>query len=182
MFPGQAYRQATVNIKEGKEKSFEAFLSQYQESVNTGIGFRSKGEYRENFYTARLNEVLAFFIIGTVILAAGLINYGNILLTKIIVEKREFAVYESLGMTVGQLKKLLITEGLLQGGVLLLILIFCISDYLAGASGLVFSDGLLVYGLPLFSASFMDCRNDSGADVCSDSSSGTCGSEKRNDP
>ena len=59
---------------------------------------------------------------------------------------------------------------------------FCISDYLAGASGLVFSDGLLVYGLPLFSASFMDCRNDSGADVCSDSSSGTCGSEKRNDP
>lgn len=123
MFPGQAYRQAAVNIKEGKEKSFEAFLSQYQESVNTGIGFRSKGEYRENFYTARLNEVLAFFIIGTVILAAGLINYGNILLTKIIIEKREFAVYESLGMTVGQLKKLLITEGLLQGGVLLLILI-----------------------------------------------------------
>ncbi len=49
------------------------------------------------------------FIVGLV----GVLNFFNAVLTGIITRRREFAVLQSIGMTGGQLKKMLVLEGLL---------------------------------------------------------------------
>ena len=43
----------------------------------------------------------------------GVLNFFNAVLTGIITRRREFAVLQSIGMTGGQLKKMLVLEGLL---------------------------------------------------------------------
>lgn len=53
----------------------------------------------------------------------GLLNFANMLVTKTMVRKKEFAVYQSLGMTGRQLQWLLLTEGLLHGTLLIVILL-----------------------------------------------------------
>ena len=43
----------------------------------------------------------------------GLINFVNVTATGLVLRKKEFAVMESIGMSKGQLKKMILSEGLL---------------------------------------------------------------------
>ena len=43
----------------------------------------------------------------------GLINFVNVTATGLVLRKKEFAVIESIGMSKGQLKKMILSEGLL---------------------------------------------------------------------
>ena len=82
-----------------------------------------RSDYQEVFQNARLNECLPKLIVGIVLMAIGLLNFANMLVTKTMVRRKEFAVYQSLGMTSGQLRWLLLTEGLLHGVLLTVILL-----------------------------------------------------------
>ncbi|MGL4913112.1 MAG: FtsX-like permease family protein, partial [Romboutsia sp.] len=59
----------------------------------------------------------AVFIIGVI----GVLNFVNTMITNIISRKQEFAMIEAVGMTKGQLKKMLILEGLYYGVIITLI-------------------------------------------------------------
>ena len=123
LFPGQAYRQAAVDVKDGREASFETFLERFQESGNGGVAVQKRSQYSESFAASSLSQVLAYLIVGAVLLMIGLLNVANGILTGLVARRREFAVFESLGMTRRQLRALLGLESLLSAGFLLLILV-----------------------------------------------------------
>lgn len=123
LFPGQAYRQLAVNIDKGQQKEFEVYLDEYEQGLNQGVGVVRRSEYQENFRVARLNLVLPDLVIGLVLTGIALMNFINMLVSKTVSRKGEFAVYESLGMTREQLQRLLILEGIFHAGLILVILI-----------------------------------------------------------
>ncbi len=123
LFPDEGIRQLAVNIDHDGQEEFEHYLSSYKQSLNRGISVWMRSDYQEVFQNARLNECLPKLIVGIVLMAIGLLNFANMLVTKTMVRRKEFAVYQSLGMTSGQLRWLLLTEGLLHGVLLTVILL-----------------------------------------------------------
>ncbi len=81
--------------------------------TNRGIYVRSRKEYQERFENSRWNVIIVNLMIGSVMLMIGLLNFINAILTKMLGRRREFAMYESLGVTGGQLRKLLFMEGMI---------------------------------------------------------------------
>src|SRR5699024_1711912 len=102
-----------VDIDHSQQDSFEAFLEEFEQGLNRGIGITLRSEYQENLRNARLNTVLVPLIVGLVLMGIAVLNFGNLLVAKVFARRQEFAVYQSLGMTGEQLKKLMILEGIL---------------------------------------------------------------------
>ena len=123
LFPDEGIRQLAVNIDHSGQEEFERYLSSYKQGLNRGIGVWMRSDYQEAFQSARLNKCLPRLIVGIVLMAIGLLNFANMLVTKTMVRKKEFAVYQSLGMTSRQLQWLLLTEGLLHAALLTAILL-----------------------------------------------------------
>lgn len=123
LFPGQAYRQLAVNIDKEQQKEFESYLNEYEQGLNRGVGITRRSQYQENFRVARLNLVLPDLVIGLVLTGIALMNFINMLVSKTVSRKKEFALYESLGMTGTQLRVLLLLEGIFHGALILVILI-----------------------------------------------------------
>lgn len=113
LFPGQGFRQIAVNIDHQQQNSFESYLDEYEQGINCGVGITRRSEYQENFESARLNMVLVQLIVGMVLLVIALLNFLNLLVAKVFSRRKEFAVYQSLGMTEKQLRHLVTTEGIL---------------------------------------------------------------------
>ena len=103
LFPGQGYRQLAVDIDHSQQSSFEAFLSQYEQDLNRGISVTMRSDYQQNFENSRLNMVLILGMVGAVLLLIALLNFVNLLVTKTVSRRREFAVYPEPGMTLSQL-------------------------------------------------------------------------------
>ncbi len=120
LFPDQGIRQLAVDIDLDMQSSFEAYLDQYEQGLNRGVGITRRSEYEENFSNARLNTVLPQLIVSIVLLCIALLNFINMLIVKVFRRKQEFAVYESLGMTHSQLRALLLTEGILHAALIAL--------------------------------------------------------------
>lgn len=123
MFPDQGIRQLAVNIDHSQQDSFEAYLDEYEQGLYQGIGITRRSEYQANFVSARLNTVLASLIVGIVFAAIALLNFMNLLAAKALSRKQEFAVYESLGMSRSQLKRLVFLEGILYGALMAVVII-----------------------------------------------------------
>ena len=123
LFPGQSYRQLAVDIDHSQQASFEEYLAGYEQGLNRGISITLRSDYQENFESARLNMVLVLGLVAAVLLGIAVLNFVNLLVVKTVSRRREFAVYQSLGMTVSQLRRLVLLEGgfyaLLMAAVLL---------------------------------------------------------------
>ena len=101
------------DVDDGATADMEGVLRDYTENVNPQLDYESKATYAAEFEGFRgmflmLGGALSF-IVGLV----GVLNFFNAVLTGIITRRREFAVLQSIGMTGGQLKKMLVLEGLL---------------------------------------------------------------------
>ncbi len=123
LFPDEGIRQLAVNIDHNGQEEFEHYLRSYKQGLNRGISVRMRSDYQEAFQNGRLNECLPKLIVGIVLMIIGLLNFANMLVTKTMVRKKEFAVYQSLGMTSRKLQWLLLTEGLLHAGFLIVIML-----------------------------------------------------------
>ena len=123
LFPGQSYRQLAVDIDHSQQASFEEYLAGYEQGLNRGISITLRSDYQENFESARLNMVLVLGLVAAVLLGIAVLNFVNLLVVKTVSRRREFAVYQSLGMTFSQLCHLVLLEGgfyaLLMAAVLL---------------------------------------------------------------
>ena len=123
LFPGQGYRQLAVDIDHSQQSTFEAFLSQYEQDLNRGISVTMRSDYQENFENSRLNMVLILGMVGAVLLLIALLNFVNLMVTKTVSRRKEFAVYQSLGMTLGQLRRLVLLEGAFSALLLAVVLV-----------------------------------------------------------
>lgn len=123
LFPGEGIRQLAVNIDHSGQEAFESYLGAYKQGLNRGVSVWMRSDYQEVFQNSRLNDALPKLIVGIVLMGVGLLNFANMLVTKTVVRKKEFAVYQSLGMTHQQLRQLLLTEGLLHAALLAVFLL-----------------------------------------------------------
>lgn len=119
LFPGGSYRQMALNIDRRGQESFEAYL---QGIGQAGMGVLSQSDYRERFQDNRFRDVLVGFAAGTILFVVGLMNFVNMLIARVVARKREFAVYESLGMTRRLLVRFLLLEGFVHASILALLL------------------------------------------------------------
>lgn len=101
------------NTTEESNQSMGAFLEDYTENINPTLDFESRQSYANEFYQYRNMFVMLggglSFIVGIV----GILNFLNAILTSIVTRRREFAMLQSIGMTGGQLKTMLVYEGIM---------------------------------------------------------------------
>lgn len=111
LFPQCGNRNVIFNIKHSMQKEFEHYLTDLLKDTNVYVLMRSY--YQSYFNSARLNEVLLELLIGIILLLIGILNFSNSLITKMLVRKKELAVYESLGMIRQEMRRMVLYEGLL---------------------------------------------------------------------
>lgn len=87
-------------------------LAQKLEADYDQYAVESTLSYEARFQASVMGTVVMGYTLGVIIAIIGVLNFVNAMLTAIVARKREFAMLESVGMTAGQLKKMLIYEGL----------------------------------------------------------------------
>lgn len=94
------------------EKAAEQFLGKLT-TENENLMYESKDSLRQEFKKFRDMFLLVGGLLCAVIAVIGILNYFNVIMTSILSRKREFAILQAVGMTNSQLRKMLITEGLI---------------------------------------------------------------------
>lgn len=102
----------SYTVEEEDREAFEAALKDYTENQNPEMGYLSKNTLREEF-SGMVGVISTIGIaLSAVIAFIGILNFINAVITGIIARKREFAMLQSIGMTNGQLQKMLVYEGI----------------------------------------------------------------------
>lgn len=94
------------------EKETENYLKNLTFN-NTELLYESKSTVKSDFTDFQDMFLTAGGVLCAVVGVIGILNFFNSIMTGIMSRKREFAMLSAIGMTNGQLKKLLICEGLL---------------------------------------------------------------------
>lgn len=119
--PAEVYKTMTADpgtmmyvcdVEDGFEASMEAFLQNYTENVEPTMTYSSKSTNIEHFEGLRSTLFLVGGMLSLIIGMIGVLNFVNSMLTSILTRRREFAMLQSVGMTTGQLRKMLVIEGL----------------------------------------------------------------------
>lgn len=104
------------DCEDDKVDAVEAWMHNFAGSDGSVYDYESRKTYEEDFNGFRNMFMMvgsgAALIVGLV----GILNFLNAILTSIMTRKREFAVLQSVGMTGKQLKRMLITEGMVFAG------------------------------------------------------------------
>ncbi len=102
----------TYTLEEDQKEHFIQAARSYVEQVNPLMGFVAK-ETLEQEFAGMVTVIRTIGIsLSAVIALIGILNFINSMATGIIARKREFAVLASIGMTGGQVRRLLLEEGL----------------------------------------------------------------------
>ena len=101
------------NTTEEANAAMEGFLADYTENQNPQYDYESKATYAAEFENLRSMFALMGGVLSFIVGLVGVLNYFNAILTGIITRRRELAVLQSIGITGGQLKRMLVYEGLL---------------------------------------------------------------------
>ena len=102
----------TYTLEEEQKEHFIQAARSYVEQVNPLMGFVAK-ETLEQEFAGMVTVIRTIGIsLSAVIALIGILNFINSMATGIIARKREFAVLASIGMTGGQVRRLLLEEGL----------------------------------------------------------------------
>lgn len=128
------------NVEDNNIDKMEEYLSRYTENAEGNVQYESRKTWEENYVQdeniIKNVGILLCLLIGSV----GVINYVNMIVISAVVRKKEFALLECIGMTKGQINKMIMLEGvyyvllilfLAVGGATLLSLLF---KYLIGSS------------------------------------------------
>lgn len=101
------------NVEDGAQASMDAFLKNYTENIEPIMAYSSKTTKEKEFEGLRNTVIIVGGVLSLIIGLIGVLNFINSMLTSILTRKREFAMLQSIGMTAKQLRRMLITEGLI---------------------------------------------------------------------
>ena len=101
------------NVSDDAADRMEAFLADYTEHVQPLFDYESKATYQAEFDGFRSMFLTLGGVLSGIIALIGVLNFVNAVLTGIIARRRELAVLQAVGMTGGQLRAMLVWEGLL---------------------------------------------------------------------
>ena len=92
--------------------AMEDFLARYTETVQPEYDYESRASYAAEFQGFQRMFLVLGGTLSLIIGLVGVLNFVNAILTGILTRKRELATLQSIGMTGGQLKAMLVYEGL----------------------------------------------------------------------
>ena len=102
----------SYQVAEKDKAAFEEALKNYTEQVDATMGYASKQTLEQEF-SGMIGAVSMIGVTLAVVIAfIGVLNFINAVFTGIISRKQEFAMLQSIGMTKGQLRSVVICEGL----------------------------------------------------------------------
>ena len=101
------------DTSEEDDEAMEAFLAGYTEETDPALDYESKATFAGQFESLRSMFLILGGALSFIVGLVGVLNFFNAVLTGIIARKREMAVLRSIGMTGGQLRAMLVYEGLL---------------------------------------------------------------------
>lgn len=100
------------DAKEGYEEAVTSWLKAVCDGTENSLAYKTKGDYLEEFGKMRQMYSIAGGALSLILAMIGILNFVNVITTSILSRKQEFAMMESIGMTVGQQKWILRMEGL----------------------------------------------------------------------
>lgn len=101
----------SFNVADDKEEEMEAFLQNYTTNMEPIMGYSSKYSQEKEFISMKNMVLMVGSILSFIIGLIGILNFMNSMLTGILARRREFAMLQSIGMTAGQLRGMLMAEG-----------------------------------------------------------------------
>ncbi|MBR1931470.1 MAG: ABC transporter permease [Lachnospiraceae bacterium] len=116
MVPEPQVMLGLIDAADGWEETLEREISNFTERVNPVFDYESKGKYQEEFYSFKNMFLLIGSSLAGIIGLIGVLNFFNTLMTSVNARKRELAVMQAVGMTTGQMVKMLVYEGILYTG------------------------------------------------------------------
>lgn len=125
----------TLDVEENELNEMEHFLADYCQRQNTNMQYASKTTYAEEYEDTQKTYQMVGVVVSILLALIGVANFANTSIASIIARKREFALLESIGMTVRQQRTMLILEGLIY--MLLTFAVTCTAGIFIGKYGLL---------------------------------------------
>lgn len=122
VLPEEEYQRATgdenamlagVDVKEGTEKSFDRWLTSFQEQAENSLYTESRMSVLEECQGFARKYSVTMGLLCLVLFVIGILNFFNTSYVNILSRRRELSLLEAVGMTGKQLRRMLIAEGLL---------------------------------------------------------------------
>lgn len=138
----------TLDVKDGEIDTVEHFLEEYCERRNQNMQYTSKATYIKEYEDTQRTYKMVGIIISVLLAMIGIANFANTSITSIVARKHEFAVLESIGMTLKQQRRMLVLEGLIY--MILTFVVTCTIGALIGCYGI----SLLLSGSNYYTITF----------------------------
>ena len=103
---------AAFNVERDKEANAEAWAETYCNTVQKELSYVSKSTIEEEFKSLTQTTMLVGGVLSFILGLIGVLNFVNAMITSIQARRNELAVLQAVGMTSGQLRQMLIGEGL----------------------------------------------------------------------
>ncbi len=101
-----------LDAEEHATEELEQFLADYSESRDRKMQYVSKASYIEEYQSSQRTYKIVGTVASMMLALIGIANFANTSITSIMARKMEFAILESIGMTVRQQRKVLILESI----------------------------------------------------------------------
>ena len=103
----------TLDVEDAEIETMEQFLKGYCETRNQNLQYNSKEIYIEEYEDTQRTYKMVGVVISVLLAMIGIANFANTIITSIVTRKHEFAVLESIGMTLKQQRRMLVLEGMI---------------------------------------------------------------------
>lgn len=102
----------TLDMEDSQIDVMEKFLADYCENENINMQYESKASYMAEYENTQRTYKVVGIVISSLLALIGIANFANTSITSIMARKRELAMLESIGMTIRQQRKMLVSEGM----------------------------------------------------------------------
>ena len=135
LYPHLSVRQINFNVEESQKAAVEKILKTYEAEGKIAVERREETE--QAFAQETFLSISVQFVTGLFLFLIAVLSYGNLLMNRMMLRKRTFALYQGLGMDLPGVRRMVLYEGLIYG---------------AGSILAVFPAValLLWYGMPLY--------------------------------
>lgn len=117
LFPDAVANTIVANAKKGMDDELAPEVEKLCNEYDCVGGFDIKSIEAKDFKKSMISLSIVGGGISLILILIGLMNFVNVMVTSVYTRSKEIASLESVGMTKGQLKKMLSFEGVIYGSV-----------------------------------------------------------------
>lgn len=104
--------KTAFNTETSAVSETERWVKAYCENINPDMAYQSREMFAKEFQGMQRSYLTVGGLLSFILALIGILNFVNSVITSVQTRRQELAVLQSIGMTGGQLKKMLIGEGM----------------------------------------------------------------------